>query len=197
MQVERCQPRKWDHVPKHQPLYDKHHLLALRKSCHLLSVKRLHTQTSSFHPGSIDTMACLVEPVMAYEESRVTEVWPSGWRLFTVLSTVVTTFMLLRLGSTDFSSPEDLSAMIQYSVRWAVPFIFLIIAISALYRLFPGRLTRWLCEIGVTGALFRRCDGVARRFYFCRVPPTQRITVKSTSSVMSLRAPVDIYSWLR
>ena len=81
---------------------------------------------------------------MAYEESRVTEVWPSGWRLFTVLSTVITTFMLLRLGSTDFSSPEDLSAMIQYSVRWAVPFIFLIIAISALYRLFPGRLTRWL-----------------------------------------------------
>ena len=89
-------------------------------------------------------MACLVEPVMAFEESRVTEAWPSGWRLFTVLSTVITTFMLLRLGSTDFSSPEDLSAMIQYSVRWAVPFIFLIIAISALYRLLPGRLTRWL-----------------------------------------------------
>jgi len=52
--------------------------------------------------------------------------------------------MLLRLGSTDFSSPQDLSAMIQYSVRWAVPFIFLVIATSALFKLFPSHLTRWL-----------------------------------------------------
>ena len=89
-------------------------------------------------------MACLVEPVIAYKETRVTEDWLNGWRLFAVVSAVITTFMLFRLGSTDFSSPEDLSAMIQYSVRWAVPFIFLVIAISALYRLFPGRLTRWL-----------------------------------------------------
>ena len=74
----------------------------------------------------------------------MTEGWLNGWRLFAVVSAVITTFMLFQLGSTDFSSPEDLSAMIQYSVRWAVPFIFLVIAISALYRLFPGRLTRWL-----------------------------------------------------
>jgi len=52
--------------------------------------------------------------------------------------------MMLRLVTTDFSSPQDLSAMIQYSVRWAVPFIFLVIATSALFRLFPGRSTRWL-----------------------------------------------------
>ena len=71
-------------------------------------------------------------------------VWIEGWRLFAVVSAVITAFMTLRLVTTDFSSPQDLSAMIQYSVRWAVPFIFLVIATSALFRLFPGRSTRWL-----------------------------------------------------
>ena len=71
-------------------------------------------------------------------------VWINGWRLFAVIAGVITTFMLLRLESTDFSSPQDLSAMIQYSVRWAVPFIFLVIATSALFKLFPNHLTRWL-----------------------------------------------------
>lgn len=71
-------------------------------------------------------------------------VWIEGWRLFAVVSAVITAFMMLRLVTTDFSSPQDLSAMIQYSVRWAVPFIFLVIATSALFRLFPGRSTRWL-----------------------------------------------------
>ena len=71
-------------------------------------------------------------------------VWINGWRLFAVVSAVITAFMLLRLVSTNFSCPEDLSAMIQYSVRWAVPFIFLVIATSALFRLFPGRFTHWL-----------------------------------------------------
>ena len=71
-------------------------------------------------------------------------VWINGWRLFALIAGVITAFMLLRLGSTDFSSPQDLSAMIQYSVRWAVPFVFLVIATSALFKLFPSRLTRWL-----------------------------------------------------
>ena len=89
-------------------------------------------------------MAGLVEPVMSKEEIKVRVVWPNGWWLFAVISAVITTFMMLRLASADFSSPQDLSAMIQYSVRWAVPFIFLVIATSALARLFPSRFTRWL-----------------------------------------------------
>ena len=71
-------------------------------------------------------------------------VWPNGWLWCAGSSAVITTFMMLRLASADFSSPQDLSAMIQYSVRWAVPFIFLVIATSALARLFPSRFTRWL-----------------------------------------------------
>ena len=89
-------------------------------------------------------MGCLAEPVPHDKVIHMLPVWINGWRLFTVIAGVITTFMLLRLGSTDFSSPQDLSAMIQYSVRWAVPFIFLVIATSALFNLFPSHLTRWL-----------------------------------------------------
>ena len=89
-------------------------------------------------------MGCLAEPVPLDKVINMLLVWINGWRLFTVIAGVITTFMLLRLGSTDFSSPQDLSAMIQYSVRWAVPFIFLVIGTSALFKLFPSRLTRWL-----------------------------------------------------
>ena len=89
-------------------------------------------------------MGCLAEPVPNEKEDNVLAMWINGWRLFAVIAAVITAFMLLRLGSTDFSSPQDLSAMIQYSVRWAVPFIFLVIATSALFKLFPNHLTRWL-----------------------------------------------------
>ena len=88
-------------------------------------------------------MGCLAEPVPNEKEDNVLAMWINGWRLFAVIVAVITAFMLLRLGSTDFSSPQDLSAMIQYSVRWAVPFIFLVIATSALFKLFPNHLTRW------------------------------------------------------
>ncbi len=70
--------------------------------------------------------------------------WLHGWRLFGAVSAVISAFMLLRLWSIDLTSPQDLSAMIQYSVRWAVPFIFLVIATSAMYRLFTCRFTLWL-----------------------------------------------------
>tara|TARA_B100001057_G_scaffold332443_1_gene332836 strand:+ start:154 stop:339 length:186 start_codon:yes stop_codon:yes gene_type:complete len=61
-------------------------------------------------------MGCLAEPVPHDEVKNMLSVWINGWRLFAVIAGVITAFMLLRLGSTDFSSPQDLSAMIQYSV---------------------------------------------------------------------------------
>jgi len=89
-------------------------------------------------------MGCMAEPVFHEKAKKMLPVWINGWRLFAVIAGVISIFMLLQLESTDFSSPQDLSAMIQYSVRWAVPFIFLVIATSALFKLFPNHLTRWL-----------------------------------------------------
>jgi hypothetical protein len=68
----------------------------------------------------------------------------NGWPLFWWLALVPTGFMVRASLLTDLSSPDGISAMIQYSVRWAVPLIFLITATSAVARLFPSTVTRWL-----------------------------------------------------
>ncbi|MGI9265538.1 MAG: hypothetical protein ACR2QU_11465, partial [Gammaproteobacteria bacterium] len=45
---------------------------------------------------------------------------------------------------TDLTTATGVSEMIGFSVRWAVPFIFLVVATSALQTLFPGPLPAWL-----------------------------------------------------
>jgi hypothetical protein len=52
--------------------------------------------------------------------------------------------MIMKLVTLDLASPQAISEMIQYSVRWAVPFIFLVTATSALFTLFPSEGSRWL-----------------------------------------------------
>ena len=94
----------------------------------------------------IDTMGWLAEPVWRREVNIVLAGWVNGWRLFAGISAAITAFMLLRLRSADFSSPQDISAMIQCSVRWAVPFIYIVIAASALFKLSPNNLTLWLLK---------------------------------------------------
>ncbi|MBT5209560.1 MAG: hypothetical protein HOL99_09595, partial [Halieaceae bacterium] len=66
----------------------------------------------------------------------------NGWPLFWWLALVPAGFMVRASLLTDLSSPDGISAMIQYSVRWAVPLIFLITATSAVARLFPSTVTR-------------------------------------------------------
>ena len=50
----------------------------------------------------------------------------------------------MKLLTLDLASPHAVAEMIQYSVRWAVPFIFLVTATSALFTLFPSEGSRWL-----------------------------------------------------
>ena len=52
--------------------------------------------------------------------------------------------MLAAASGADLEHPQGIADMIQYSVRWAVPLIFVVTATSALARLFPGAWTRWL-----------------------------------------------------
>ena len=68
----------------------------------------------------------------------------NGWPLFWCLTLFAAAFMVRASVLSDLSSPEGISGMIQYSVRWAVPLIFLITATSAMARLFPNTMTRWL-----------------------------------------------------
>jgi DMSO/TMAO reductase YedYZ heme-binding membrane subunit len=52
--------------------------------------------------------------------------------------------MVIAMMRTDMSTGAGVSSMIGFSVRWAVPFIFLVVATSSLQILFPGPFPMWL-----------------------------------------------------
>jgi DMSO/TMAO reductase YedYZ heme-binding membrane subunit len=66
------------------------------------------------------------------------------WRLFWLVSAPMSVLMVVAVLGTDMSTPSGVSHMISFSVRWAVPFIFLVVAASALHTLFPGPFPAWL-----------------------------------------------------
>jgi len=67
----------------------------------------------------------------------------NGWPLFWLLSLPMTAFLVAEMLQHDLSSPQGVSEMIGYSVRWGVPFIFFVTAASAMPILFPSEFTRW------------------------------------------------------
>lgn len=68
----------------------------------------------------------------------------NGWNLFWLISVPMCAIIIIEMMGRDLSSPTDVSAMIGYAVRFAVPLIFLVTAISALQKLFPGPVPAWL-----------------------------------------------------
>ncbi len=67
----------------------------------------------------------------------------NGWGLFSLISIPMCIVMITQMLGTDMSTGPGVSSMIGFSVRWAVPFIYLVIAASAVQTLFPGRFPRW------------------------------------------------------
>jgi len=68
----------------------------------------------------------------------------NGWNLFWLISIPMSIVMVIAMLRTDMSGAAGVSHMISLSVRWAVPIIFLVVAISPLQILFPGPLPKWL-----------------------------------------------------
>ncbi len=68
----------------------------------------------------------------------------NGWPLFWLISIPMSLVMVVAMLGVDLSTGPGVSAMIGFSVRWAVPFIFLVVAISSLQVLFPGPIPAWL-----------------------------------------------------
>jgi hypothetical protein len=66
------------------------------------------------------------------------------WGLFFLISIPMSIVMVVAMTNADLSDPEEVSHMISFSVRWAVPFIFLVVATSSLQVLFPGPVPAWL-----------------------------------------------------
>jgi len=67
----------------------------------------------------------------------------NGWRLFWLISVPMSTVMVIAMLGTDMSTGAGVSRMIGFSVRWAVPFVYLVIAASAIPVLFPGPFPMW------------------------------------------------------
>ena len=65
------------------------------------------------------------------------------WGLVSVFAVPMCIFNYLAMTDTNIDSPEGLSHMIGYSVRWAVPFIYLVVAASSVKILFPGVFSAW------------------------------------------------------
>ena len=66
------------------------------------------------------------------------------WRLFWLISIPMSITIVIAMMGHDMSTAHGISEMISFAVRWAVPFIFLVVAISSLQILFPGPFPMWL-----------------------------------------------------
>ena len=66
------------------------------------------------------------------------------WRLFWLISIPMSIAMVITMIGADMSTVLGVRTMIQFSVRWAVPIIFLVVAISSIQILFPGQIPSWL-----------------------------------------------------
>ena len=66
------------------------------------------------------------------------------WNLFWLISIPMSTIMVIAMMGVDMSTGPGVSEMIGFSVRFAVPFIYLVVAISSIQILFPGSFSMWL-----------------------------------------------------
>ena len=67
----------------------------------------------------------------------------NGWGLFWLISIPMSIVMVIAMMGSDLSTGAGVSYMIGFSVRWAVPFIFLVVAAPAVQTLFPGPFPMW------------------------------------------------------
>jgi len=65
------------------------------------------------------------------------------WRLFWLISVPMSLVIAIEMLGTDISTGPGVSTMIGYSVRFAVPFVFLVVAASSVQILFPGPFPMW------------------------------------------------------
>ena len=65
------------------------------------------------------------------------------WRLFWLIAIPMFITIIVTMMEADMSTASGVSSMIGFSVRLAVPFIFLVVAASSMQILFPGSFSKW------------------------------------------------------
>ena len=68
----------------------------------------------------------------------------NSWSLFALIVIPMCIAAGIAMTRVDLSNPLGVSAMIQFSVRLAVPWLFIAFAASSLVVVFPGSFSRWL-----------------------------------------------------
>jgi len=68
----------------------------------------------------------------------------NGWKLFWLISAPISLLIFQAAMRLDLSAAEAVSSMIQLSVRFAVPWVFVAFAASSMQVMFPGSFSRWL-----------------------------------------------------
>jgi sulfoxide reductase heme-binding subunit YedZ len=68
----------------------------------------------------------------------------NGWRLFALIAIPICLVIGTAMLKVDLGSAEEISSLIQLSVRCSVPWLYLAFAASSLQLLFPNTFTRWL-----------------------------------------------------
>jgi DMSO/TMAO reductase YedYZ heme-binding membrane subunit len=68
----------------------------------------------------------------------------NGWSLFSLILLPISLVILMAMARVDLSRGEDISSLIQLSVRCSVPWLYLAFAASSLEALFSGAFSRWL-----------------------------------------------------
>ena len=70
----------------------------------------------------------------------------NGWKLFWVVTSVVSAFTLVTMTTVNLAVATDISYMIQYTVRWSVPWLYLAFMASSLQVIYPSLFSRWLAR---------------------------------------------------
>jgi DMSO/TMAO reductase YedYZ heme-binding membrane subunit len=68
----------------------------------------------------------------------------NGWPLFALIAIPISILVILEMINLDMSTGPAVSEMIGYSVRLAIPFIYIVVATSSLQILYPSVFSRWL-----------------------------------------------------
>jgi hypothetical protein len=68
----------------------------------------------------------------------------NAWKLFWLVTAPVSVGMVIGMATANLSTGAGVSAMVQLSVRCAVPLLFLVFAASSIQVLFPSPFSRWL-----------------------------------------------------
>jgi sulfoxide reductase heme-binding subunit YedZ len=68
----------------------------------------------------------------------------NGWGLLSLITIPICLAVVVTMTRADLSMAEDVSSMIQISVRCSVPWLYLAFAASSIHVLLPSSPSRWL-----------------------------------------------------